>query len=166
MPRATPIMSAIQSFISALRLKVGWMISITPPKTLAPTNTGSKPKRPVLERGKESAAKAKRCTSLSLPSGAGGGASSGQSIATVRMIVTISVRGISRYLRIIRGYWSHRLNATSGYKNEVLLEKWKMVDFQGFVGFDKKVLSAESSKLLVGRLNYFIVYFEIVPYAN
>lgn len=56
MPIATPIMSVIQSFISALRLKLGWMNSITPPKTLAPTNTGSNPKRPVLDRGKDRAA--------------------------------------------------------------------------------------------------------------
>jgi hypothetical protein len=32
-----------------------------------------------------------------------GGASSGQSIATVRVSVTASVRGMSRYLRIRRG---------------------------------------------------------------
>ena len=49
------------------------------------------------------AAKAMRWTSLSLPSGAGGGASRGQSIATVRLSVTIMVRGMSRYLRLRRG---------------------------------------------------------------
>ena len=53
-----------------------------------------------LERGKESAAKATMCTSLSLPSGVGGGASKGQSIATVRMAVKMRVIGMSRYLRI------------------------------------------------------------------
>ena len=77
-----------------------------PPKALAPTNTGSKPKRPVLDRGKESAAKAMRCTTLSLLSGAGGGVSKGESIAIVNVIVTIRVIGMSRYLRIMAGYWS------------------------------------------------------------
>ena len=88
-PRATPRISATQSLISALRLKLGWMSSMKPPKPLAPTNTGISPKRPVLERGKESAAKAKRCMTLSLPSSAAGDASNGQSIATVRVEVTM-----------------------------------------------------------------------------
>ena len=65
--------------------------------------TGSKPMRPMRASGNASAAKAMKCTSLSLPSGAGGGASRGQSIATVRVSVTIMVRGMSRYLRIRRG---------------------------------------------------------------
>ena len=73
---------------------------MAPPKALAPTKTGSRPMRPVRASGKESAAKAMKCTSLSLPSGAGSGASMGQSIATVRVSVTIMVRGMSRYLRI------------------------------------------------------------------
>ena len=72
-----------------------------PPKELAPMKTGSSPKRPVRASGKASAAKAKKCTSLSLPSGAGGGACRGQSIATHRVSVTASVRGMSRYLRIV-----------------------------------------------------------------
>ena len=59
--------------------------------------------------GKASAAKATKCTSLSMPSSTGGGRSSiGQSIATVKVSVTASVRGMSRYLRICRGvsgYW-------------------------------------------------------------
>ena len=71
-----------------------------PPKALAPTNTGVNPMRPVLARGKESVAKAMRWTTLSLSSGAGGGASRGQSIATVRVRVTARVIGMSRYLRI------------------------------------------------------------------
>ena len=94
------MISAIQSFTSALRLKLGWMSSMTPPKALAPMKTGSKPIRPVRDSGKASAAKAMKCTSLSLPSGAGGGVSRGQSIATLRVSVTASVRGMSRYLRI------------------------------------------------------------------
>lgn len=130
-PRATPRMSATQSFISALRLKLGWMSSIRPPKALAPTNTGINPKRPVLERGKESAVKAMMCTNLSRPSGAGGGAFRGQSIATVRIRVTMRVIGMSRYLRIMRGYWSHRLNATISYKTKGLLQKWKVLVYQG-----------------------------------
>ena len=100
MPTETPLISAIQSLISALRLKLGWINSITPPKALAPTNTGNNPKRPVRERGKDSAAKKMIWIILSLPPGAGGGASSGHSIAKVRKAVTIRVRGISRYLRI------------------------------------------------------------------
>ena len=76
---------------------------MAPPKALAPMKTGSRPMRPVRASGKASAAKAARCTSLSLPFGAGGGASKGQSIATVRVSVTASVRGMSRYLRIRRG---------------------------------------------------------------
>ena len=48
-----------------------------------------------------------KCTSLSLPSGAGGGASSGQSIATVRVRVTAMVKRMSRYLRICRGVSSY-----------------------------------------------------------
>ena len=58
-----------------------------------PKNTGSNPKRPVLERGKESAAKVTRCTNLSLPFGAGGGWSKSHSIATESIAVTISVEG-------------------------------------------------------------------------
>ena len=104
-PRTTPTMSAIQSFMSALRLKVGCMSSIIPPKKLAPKNTGNKPKRPVFERGKERAAKAIRCTTLSLPSGASVGASKGQSIATVKIMVMIRVMGMSRYFCIWLGYW-------------------------------------------------------------
>ena len=54
------------------------MSSRRPPKALAPTNTSVNPMRPVLASGKESAAKAMRCTTLSLPSGAGGVASRGK----------------------------------------------------------------------------------------
>ena len=73
---------------------------MAPPNVLAPMKTGSKPKRPVRARGKASAAKAMKCISLSLPSGARGGVSRGQSIAMVRVSVTIMVRGMSRYLRM------------------------------------------------------------------
>ena len=76
---------------------------MAPPKALAPMKTGSRPIRPVRASGKASAAKAARCTSLSLPSGAGGGWPIGQSIATVRVSVTMIVSGMSRYLRIRRG---------------------------------------------------------------
>ena len=99
-PRTTPIMSATQSLMSALRLKVGWMSSMRPPKALEPTNKEINPMRPVLARGKESAAKAMRCTTLSLPSGARGRWSIGQSIVTVRVRVTMSVIVMSRYFRI------------------------------------------------------------------
>ena len=107
------------------------MSSIKPPKALAPINTGNNPNRPVLARGKESAAKAMRCTILSLPSGVGGGASKGQSIVTVRVRVKIRVIGMSRYLRIMRGYWSWRLNATSGYKKGRVNGKMKNGSLSG-----------------------------------
>ncbi len=71
-----------------------------PPKALAPMRTGNNPNRRVRASGKARAAKAMKCTSLSLPSGAGSGASSGHSIATVKMVVTTTVRVMSRYLRI------------------------------------------------------------------
>jgi hypothetical protein len=100
MPIITPIMSATQSPMSALRLNAGCMSSMRPPKALAPMNTATSPRRPVRASGKASAAKAMKCTSLSLPSGAGGGASSGQSMATVRLMATKAVRGMSRYLRM------------------------------------------------------------------
>ena len=131
----TPIMSATQSFMSALRLKVGWISSIIPPKTLAPKNTGSNPKRPVLERGKDNAAKAMRWAILSLPLSTGGGASKGQSIVTVRVRVKIRVIGMSRYLRIMRGYWSWRLNATSGYKKGRVNGKMKNGSLSGVFRF-------------------------------
>ena len=76
------------------------MNSMRPPKARAPTKTGINPMRSVRARRKASATKAIRCTTLSLPSGAGGGASRGHSIATVRVRVTAIVSGMSRYLRI------------------------------------------------------------------
>ena len=72
-PSATPAISAIQSCISALRPKEGCITSKSPPKTLAPTKTEINPKRPVRASGKARAAKAIRCTTLSLPSGPCGG---------------------------------------------------------------------------------------------
>lgn len=76
---------------------------MAPPKADALMKTGSKPKRPVRDSGKASAAKATKCTSLSLPSSAGGDVSMGQSIATVKVIVTKMVIGMSKYFRISRG---------------------------------------------------------------
>ena len=69
------------------------MNSIMAPKALAPMRTGINPNRPVRASGNARDAKAMKCTSLSAPSGAGGGASSGQSIAMVRTAVTTTVRG-------------------------------------------------------------------------
>ena len=103
-PRSTPMMSATQSLTSAPRLNVGCINSMAPPKALAPMKTGSRPKRPVRASGKASAAKAVKWTILSLPAGAGGGWSRGQSIATVSAKRTMSVRGMSRYLRIATVY--------------------------------------------------------------
>ena len=96
-------MSAIQSLPSALRLKLGWISSIAPPKALAPMKTGNRPIRPVRASGKVSAAKAMKWTNLSLFSDAGGGWRSGQSMQIIRMNVTIKVRGMSGYLCI----WSN-----------------------------------------------------------
>ena len=113
-PRSTPMMSAAQSLTSALRLNVGCISSMAPPNALAPMKTGSRPKRPVRARGKASAAKAMKWTILSLPAGAGGGWSRGQSIATVSAKRTMSVRGMSRYLRMGRVYWPHTAMASVG----------------------------------------------------
>ena len=101
MPMSTPMVPAIQSLTSALRLNIGCMSSMVPPNALAPINTRSSPRRPVRARGKASAAKAMKCTSLSLPSGAGGGVSSGHSMATVRVRPIMSVSGMSKYLRML-----------------------------------------------------------------
>jgi hypothetical protein len=104
MPIATPTVSATQSPMSALRLNTGCTSSMRPPKALAPMNTANSPRRSVRASGKASAAKAMKCTSLSLPSGAGGGASRGQSMATVRVMPTKAVRGMSRYFRMVPAY--------------------------------------------------------------
>jgi hypothetical protein len=109
------MMSATQSLTSALRLNVGCISSMAPPKALAPMKTGRRPKRPVRARGKASAAKAMRWTILSLPAGAGGGWSRGQSIATVSVKRTMSVMGMSRYLRMERVYRRLTSMASGGY---------------------------------------------------
>ena len=108
------MMSANQSLTSALRLNVGCISSMAPPKALAPMMTGIRPKRPVRASGKASAAKAMKWTILSLPAGAGGGWSRGQSIATVSVKRTMSVRGMSRYLRMGRVYCPHTAVASGG----------------------------------------------------
>jgi hypothetical protein len=99
----------------------GCISSIMAPKVLAPINTGSRPNRPVRASGKARAAKAMKCTSLSPPSGTGGGASSGQCIAVVRTVVTATVRGMSRYLRIpsvyLRGAQGASLRIKIGYSH-------------------------------------------------
>ena len=68
-PSITLTISAPQSLTSALRLKLGWSISITLPKPVAPIKTV---KRPMWPRGKNSAEKAIRWTGLSLPDARGG----------------------------------------------------------------------------------------------
>ena len=83
---------------------------MAPPYPIAPMKTGSSPIRPVRASGKASAAKAMKCTSLSLPSGAGGGAFRGQSIATVRVSATIMVRKMSRFLSICRCLYTQRID--------------------------------------------------------
>ena len=110
---------------------------MAPPKALAPMNTGSRPMRPVRASGKASAAKAMRCTNLSLPSGAGGGWSMGQSIATVRVSVTASVRGMSRYLRIRRGVTGEKRKGKRGLPTDEFAVKAKVAQDQGLGGYDK-----------------------------
>jgi hypothetical protein len=112
-PSMTPKISAIQSLRSALRLNVGCMNSINPPNALAPMKMSKRLTRLVRARGKARAANATRCTSLSLPLGVGGDWSIGQSIATVRMSVTMSVRGISKYFRICGVYLGVQLMAST-----------------------------------------------------
>ena len=104
---------------------------MTPPNALALMNTGSRPKRPVRASGKASAAKAMKCTSLSVPSGAGGGAPKGQSIAMVRVSVTASVRGMSRYLRIRRGVSGVSGKSKCGRSWRAFAVKWKAILNQG-----------------------------------
>ena len=98
--------------------------------------------RPVRASGKASAAKAARCTSLSLPFGAGGGASKGQSIATVRVSVAASVRGMSRYLRIRRGVSGVSGKGKRGRFETLFAVKAKGAPNQGLGGSDKLRLLA------------------------
>ena len=127
MPFITPAISAIQSFISALRLKLGCINSITPPKAIAPIKTVSKPNRPVHARGKTKAVKAIRWTSLSLLSGAGSGASIGHSIANVRIMVTTRVRGMSRCSRIRAILEVYLSNSKSGCCKNTLRHRKKFI---------------------------------------
>ena len=106
MPSITPKTSAIQSLTSELRLKLGWTEFNEAAEGRGADQNGQQAKRPVRAIGKASAAKAIRWKSLSLPSGAWGGCSRGNSMATVSMSVAMRVRGMSRYLRIKQGYWS------------------------------------------------------------
>ena len=78
MPSDTPAISAIQSCRSALRPKEGCITFISPPYVLAATKTGMSPMWPVEASGKASAEMAIRCTTLSVPSGAGVGLLIGQ----------------------------------------------------------------------------------------
>ena len=79
------------------------MSSISPPKAEAPIKTG-RGQSAQWANGNASVAKAMKCKILSLTSGVEGGASRGHSIATVITTVTISVRGMSRCLRIYEVY--------------------------------------------------------------
>ena len=77
-----------------------------------------------------------RCTTLSLPLGAGGGVFRA-SMATVRVRVTMRVIGMSRYLRIMRAI-SQTFNATNVYKRK---DNGKMESgcLSEFVGSDKQI---------------------------
>ena len=116
------------------------MSSIEPPNALAPMKTGSRPMRPVRASGKASAAKAMRCTSLSLPSGAGGGGSRGQSIATVMVSVTASVRGMSRCLRIRWDVTGVSNKGKRAPKGTLFVVKAKVAQDQGLGGSDKLMI--------------------------
>ena len=131
-----PITSATQSFTSALRLKLGCIISMVAPKIDAPIKTGRRPMRPVRDNGKAKAAKAMMCTILSLPPGAGSGWSRGQSITTVRISVTINVRGMSRYLRI---HWDVSGTPNNGKLRPRMawfVTNYKFTLYQGLVGLN------------------------------
>lgn len=119
--------------------------------------TGKKPKRPVQARGKARAAKAMTCANLSLPSGVGGGASKGQSIARVRVRVMTSVRLMSRYLRTRRD-----VSGVQGKGKYVLLMdafavKWKVTPNQGIGGSDKHGF-VELGTVKTREVNYFREY--------
>ena len=98
---------------------MGCINSIIAPKALAPIRTRINPNRPVRASGKVRTAKAMKWRSLSLPLGAGSGASSGQSIPAVRTAVKKAVSGMSRYLRTssvyLRGLQSASLRLNIGY---------------------------------------------------
>ena len=74
---------------------------------------------------------------MSLPSGAGGGACRGQSIARVRTSVTIIVRGMSRYLRIRRGVSGVSGKGKRGAGETLFAVKAKGAPNQGLGGSDK-----------------------------
>ena len=84
-----PTISATQSLMSALRLKLGCMSSISPPKAEAPIKTGSRPKRPVWANGNASVAKAMKCTILSLTSGEGGASNGRASRLSARASLSV-----------------------------------------------------------------------------
>ena len=113
------------------------MSSMTPPYTLAPTNTGSSPIRPVRASGKASTAKAMKCTSLSLPSGAGGAAYRGQSIAIVRVSITAMVRRMSRFLGIRRCVYTQSLDGKCGFLADRFTARSKATLDQRLGGSDK-----------------------------
>ena len=86
--------------------------------------------------GKERAAKANMCTSLSLPSGHGGGWSNGQSIATVRTAVKMRVRECQGICA------SGNATVHRDQKQQVVIKrriiwKWKVLAYQESVVSDK-----------------------------
>ena len=98
---------------------------------LAVMKTGSRRKRPVRANGNTSAAKAIRWMSLSVPSGADGWSSIGQSMAMIRAIATIKVSGILRYLRMYVAYRHRALNTSMVVgvwfsKPKVVLDHWAL----------------------------------------
>jgi hypothetical protein len=94
-------------------------------------------KRPVRVSGKASAEKARKCTSLSLPSGAGRAASRGQSMAKLIVSVTIMVRIMSRYLHTRWGAARVLDKGKRGSGETLFAAKAKATLNQGLGGSDK-----------------------------
>ena len=93
-------MSATQSFTSALRLKLGWISSMAPPKALAPMKTGSRPKRPVRAKREGERGEGDEVHELVAALRRRGRRLQGPEHRELRVSVTARVRGMSRYLRM------------------------------------------------------------------
>ena len=116
-------MSAIQSLVSALRLKFGCISSIKPPKVHAPINNGSIPRRLVRANGKVSAAKVARCNSLSLDFCDKCTISRGQSIASVITTANTAVIYMSRLVSISAGIY--RVHANKAIQH-IIVVFWRL----------------------------------------
>ena len=92
-------------------------------------------------------------TTLSAPSGVGGGWPKGQSIATVSIIVTINVRGMSRYLRIPWDLSGRLDKGKYALWMAAFAVSWKATLDRGFGAFYKLKI-----KVVLGITNQKIAY--------